>query len=164
MLTKKILILGFIVFALMLGGYYAHESIKEGSTETSLLQEDVKIQADREAYTPTMSSTVGIGLTPAYTTDEDNQKVRFRWQTNYGYFLRWNPPDYKVRKLGTEVVNDGEKIYWSYDPNDVGTSKPRVRIVLKVGDPSSSQVLAESTLELDWVSQDTVRVGSSKLL
>ena len=113
------------------------------------LPEAVSIQTDRDNYIPTMSSTVGIGLIPVATN------VQFHWHTNYGYFIAWDTPDFEVNLLGIEVINNGEKIYWSYDPNKMGVEKPSVVISLQIEDKQTQKVLAETNLKIDWEDQDT---------
>lgn len=120
---------------------------------------EVKIQTDIDTYTPTLDITVGIGLTPIYTSLGRNpETVKFSWHTNYGEFISWAPPDYKVNELGSEAINNGEKIYWSYSSEDMGVNKPPVRISLNVKDAKSGQVLAESVLEIEWENQDVAKV------
>jgi hypothetical protein len=123
-----------------------------------VLPEDVTIQIDRAIYTPIMSSTVGIGLIPMNTSERPPETVQYHWRTDYGYFVAWDSPDFKVKLLGTEVVNKGEKIYWSYDPNEMGTEKPSVEISLQIEDAESGSVLAEASLSIGWEDQDTARV------
>ena len=51
-----------------------------GSTCTqpdNALPEDLTIQTDRDIYTPIMSSTIGIGLTPVYTLERPAEIVQF---------------------------------------------------------------------------------------
>ena len=123
-----------------------------------VLPEEVTIQTDRDAYIPIMSSTVGIGLIPVYELDRPPETVQLQWSTDYGYFVAWNSPDFKVNLLGTEVINNGDKIYWSYDPGEMGITKPTVGISVQVEDAQSGQVLAEATLEIGWEDKDTARV------
>jgi hypothetical protein len=124
------------------------------------LPEDVTIQVDRDIYTPIMSSTVGIGLTPVNTLERPAETVQFHWRTDYGYFVAWDSPDFKVKLLGTEVINNGEKIYWSYDHDEMGADKPSVEISLQIEDAQSGQVLAGASLKIGWEDQDTARVIS----
>lgn len=118
----------------------------------------MKIQADRDTYTPTQSSTVGIGLTPIYTLGRHPDTIRFHWYTDYGYFVNWESPDFKVNLLGAEVVNNGEKIFWSYDPDEMDNEKPPFNISLKIEDAESGQLLTESILEIDWIDQNVAKV------
>jgi hypothetical protein len=120
--------------------------------------EEVAIQTDTDAYIPLMSSTVGIGLIPVYELERPPETVQLRWSTDYGYFVAWDSPDFTVNLLGTEVINNGEKIYWSYDPGEMGITKPTVGISLQVEDAQSGQVLAAATLEIGWEDKDTARV------
>ena len=151
-MSKKILILGLVGILCIGSGYIIYQNFQETSSE------NVKIQTDRDSYTPIMSSTVGIELVPIYTSERDSESVKFHWRTNYGYFVSWKSPEYKVIPLGTEVINNGEKIYWSYDPTEMGEKKPPVQISLTIEDAISGQPLAESTLEIEWEDQDIAKV------
>jgi len=110
----------------------------------------VKIQTDIDTYSPFMSSTVGIGLTPIYTLGRPLETVKFHWHTNYGHFISWGSSDFKVYELEPNIINSGEKIYWSYDANEMGVEKPPIQISLGIEDAQSGQLLAESILEIDW--------------
>ena len=125
-----------------------------------VLPEEVTIQTDRDVYIPIMSSAVGIGLIPVYTLESPPETVQLHWHTDYGYFVAWDSPDFRVNLLGTEVINNGEKIYWSYDPGEMGANKPSVEISLQIEDAQSGQVLAETSLKIGWEDQDTARVIS----
>jgi len=125
-----------------------------------VLPEEVTIQTDIDVYIPIMSSAVGIGLIPVYTLERPPETVQLHWRTDYGYFVAWDSPDFKVNLLGTEVINNGEKIYWSYDPGEMGTKKPSVEISLQIEDAQSGQVLAEASLKIGWEDQDTAKVIS----
>jgi hypothetical protein len=124
------------------------------------LPEEVTIQTDRDVYIPIMSSTVGIGLIPVYALGRPPETVQVHWRTDYGYFVAWDSPDFEVNPLGTEFINNGEKIYWSYDPGEMGAKKPSVEISLQIEDAQSGQVLAEASLKIGWEGQDTARVIS----
>jgi len=125
-----------------------------------VLLEDTTIQTDIDAYIPLMSSTVGIGLSPVHTLRWPAKTVQLHWRTDYGYFVAWDSPDFKVNLLGTEVINNGEKIYWLYDPGEMGAKKPLVEISLQIKNAQSGQVLAEASLKLGWEDQDIARVIS----
>jgi hypothetical protein len=121
-------------------------------------QPELRISADRQSYSPIMSSTVGIGLTPEYTSGMDGRTVRFRWQTDFGHFLSWGPPGYKVEDLGRDVTTGGGKIYWSYSPDDMGREKLPVHVTLSMIDEASGQVLGTAGLEIGWESGHVARV------
>ncbi len=111
-----------------------------------------------------MSSTVGIGLTPIYILGRSPETVKFHWRTNYGHFISWEPPDYKVYLLGVEVINNGEKIYWSYSPAEMDENKPSIQISLSVKDEQSGIILTESSLEIGRVEMDTAKVKNESSL
>jgi hypothetical protein len=130
-----------------------------------VLPEDITIQTDIDAYIPLMSSTVGIGLIPVYELESPLETVQLHWRTDYGYFVAWDSPDFKVNLLGTEVINDGRKVYWSYDPGEMGVEKPTVEVSLQIEDARSRQVLAEARLKIGWEDKDIARViGDMKTL
>jgi hypothetical protein len=125
-----------------------------------VLPEAATIQTDIDAYIPLMSSTVGIGLIPVYELERPPEALQLHWRTDYGHFVAWDAPDFKVNLLGTEVINDGQKIYWSYDPCEMGTKKPTVEVTLQIEDAGSGQVLAKARLKIGWEDKDTARVMS----
>lgn len=162
MFNKKILILSVVVLVFLSGGYLIYQNFqetipKETFPETKL-DEEVKIQADRDTYTPELSSTVGIGLTPIHTLSRHPETVKFHWHTNYGHFISWEPPDYKVNLLGTEIINNGEKIYWSYPSNEIDIKNPSVQISLSIEDAQSGQLLTRSILKIDWEDGNIAKV------
>ena len=58
--------------------------------------------------------------------------------------------------LGIDVINNVEKIYWSY--SEMSEKKPSVHISLTVEDAISGEPLVESTLEIEWEDQDIAKV------
>ena len=102
-----------------------------------------------------MSSTVGIGLIPEYKIEIPPESLQYHWRTNYGYFVVWDTPDFEVKILGPEVINTGERIYWSYDPSEMGVDKPSVLISLQIKDGRTQQVIAETNIEVGWEDRDT---------
>jgi hypothetical protein len=112
------------------------------------------INADRDRYSLIMSSTIGIGLTPGYPTTIDNRSVSFRWQTDYGSFLSWKAPDFKIVELGSEVTTDDEKIYWSNLSEDGKKARPPVHIRLTMIDRATGKAVGSARLEIDWSDRD----------
>ncbi|MFC2035387.1 hypothetical protein ACFLUJ_04590 [Chloroflexota bacterium] len=139
----------FILLAMLVSGLVSCTQPNNGLTEA------VTIETDRNSYIATISSTVGIGLIPAQIIGKSSETVKFHWHTNYGYFIAWDPPDFKVNLLGTEVINNGENIYWSYDPSEMGIEKPSVTITLQIEDGQTEQVLGETNLKIGWKDRDT---------
>jgi hypothetical protein len=154
----RALILGLVIFALLSGGCLEKPFGTKEARSGEVKLGKVKIQAEPIAYSPIMSSTPGIGLTPLWTLGRPMKDFDFHWNANYGFFLNWGPPDYKVEELGGNVINKGEKIYWSYDPNDMGKEKPSVKISLTIGDVQSGKILTVSYLEIEWEDQDMAKV------
>ena len=102
-----------------------------------------------------MSSTVGIGLISVYKIETQSEDIMYHWRTNYGYFVLWNAPEFEVKILGPDVINAGERIYWSYDPNEMGVDKPSVLISLQIENRRTQQVVAETNIEVGWENRDT---------
>lgn len=116
------------------------------------------INVDRDRYSPIMSSTVGIGLTPGYPATVDNRTVTFRWQTDYGNFLSWKAPDFKVSEQGTDVTADDGKIYWSCLAEEASGDRPPVHITLTMIDRASGQTLGTVRREIGWEGRDVAVV------
>jgi len=120
----------------------------------------VRIDAFPQMYSPAMSSTIGIGLTPNVsgfnTTD-----AQFEWNATYGYFYDWSAPDYAVNRLSQPVINHGEKIFWSFTD---GPASPLVPVIITVTarDVQSQKVLGTSRLTLGWKDSITVIVEKTE--
>jgi hypothetical protein len=106
------------------------------------------IKTDRTEYNPAMSSIVGIGLSPKNEIFLSSQINEFHWKTSFGFFLKWDPPHFKVVNLGKSHTNNGEKIYWSYDPET--KKKPIIEIDLVVKVLSTKQVINRSSINIFW--------------
>ena len=116
----------------------------------------LRIDASPQVYSPIMSSTVGIGLTPNISGLKTGG-VEYEWTATYGHFLDWSAPNYTVNTLPESVVNHGEKIYWSF--TEIPKS-PLVPVVITVTerDITSKKSLASSRLTLGWKNNMTVVV------
>ena len=124
-----------------------------GCVSSSGSAPSVSISADRLEYTPLMSSTVGIGLVPVLPSTIDNGSVIFHWHTDYGYFLSWGAPGFKVNDLGPYTVAD-DKIYWSYNASDMGKDKPLVHVTLSMMDRATGKVINTTSMEIGWKDRD----------
>ena len=113
---------------------------------------------ERDDYVPSMSSTVGIDLLPVYEIEPPVDNLEFNWSTNYGYFITWNSPDSVVKIIGTELTNSGERIYWSYNPKEMGIAKPSVLISLRLLDKNTEHAIAAKNVRLEWRNRDTAIV------
>jgi hypothetical protein len=120
---------------------------------------DISILAKPVKYSPLMSSTVGIGLTPVYN---GTGQVVYSWNTSYGYFIGWNAPDWKVDRHSQSIDTTNQTIYWSYSPDDMGKEKPPVTIRLIVKTPprdhGGNGTIAWKDLHLTWENNDTAVV------
>jgi hypothetical protein len=114
------------------------------------------IEATPRMYTPLMSSTPGIGLTPD-VSGFNPADAEFTWNASYGHFLDWSSSNYTVSRLSQPVVNRGEKVYWSFIDVPVSTHDP-VIISVTARDLPSGQILGSSRLTLGWEGNYTVRV------
>lgn len=132
-----------IAFALVVAGVAMIDTVS-GDSEVPLT-----IITDRNVYSPAMSVTVGIGLTPGYPATVDNSTVSFRWQTDYGNFLTWNAPDYQVIGHGQDLTTDDGKVYWSYVQKRSDSEEP-AHITLTMIDKATGAVINSSRLEIGW--------------
>lgn len=116
----------------------------------------VRIDASPHMYSPLMSSTVGIGLTPN-VSGFNTADAQFEWNASYGHFLDWSAPDYTVRRLSQPLVNHGEKIFWSFNEGPASSPAP-VSITVTARDAQSQKVLGSSRMTLGWKDNITVIV------
>ncbi|MCX6701105.1 MAG: hypothetical protein NTV68_14510 [Methanomicrobiales archaeon] len=119
-------------------------------------QVDLSIRASPEKYSPLMSSTVGIGLTPQYS---GSAAAVYSWNTSYGYFISWNATDSKVTPYNSSIDTSDPTIYWSYSPDDMGKEKPPVTVRLIVKTPPRTHggggTFAWKDLQISWENTDT---------
>ena len=116
----------------------------------------IRIDAAPQMYTPLMSSTPGIGLTPNVTGFKPAD-AEFTWNASYGEFLDWSSSNYTISRLSKPVINHGEKIYWSFTDGPASTRDP-VIISVTARDLPSGQILGSSRLTLGWEGNYTVTV------
>jgi hypothetical protein len=108
----------------------------------------ITIDASPQVYSPLMSSTVGIGLTPNVSGIKTHG-VEYEWTATFGHFLDWSAPNYTINTLPEPVVNHGEKIYWSFTEVPKSSLVPVV-ITLTARDIASKKPIASSRLTLGW--------------
>lgn len=108
----------------------------------------LNVTASPSRYSPIMSSTPGIRLTPNASGFVTSDAI-FTWNASYGEFLSWNAPDYKVNQLKNPVTNHGEELYWSFIDKPASDTTPVV-ITISAQDPGSGTVLGTSTVTLAW--------------
>jgi hypothetical protein len=113
------------------------------------------INATPSRYAPVMSSTIGIRLTPANTTGIIPPDAKYSWETTFGTFYHWGPPDFKVVELAPNYTGTGEPVYWSYFSEHGEKERSPVTITLGVWDPSSGIILANASLLIGWEPPDS---------
>jgi hypothetical protein len=114
----------------------------------------VRIDASPTRYSPLMSSTPGIRLTPN-ASGFNLTDAEFTWNASYGHFLSWDSPGYTIKKLPRPVINHGETIYWSFIDPAASTRDP-VIISVTARNVTSGQVYGNSELSLGWEGNVTV--------
>jgi hypothetical protein len=119
----------------------------------------VAIHPDIMHYTVLMSSTVGIGLSPNITGPLPAGNLSYVWKTNYGHFLSWEAPNYKVKERGNIVTVNDTKVYWTYLDENGSVSRPLVHITLDVTDPSTGATLGHAEQTIGWDANDTAVIG-----
>ncbi len=120
----------------------------------------VRINASPSRYSPFMSSTPGIRLTPD-VSGFNLSDAEYVWNASYGYFLSWGSPDYTIRNYPLPVVNHGETIYWSFT-EPVSSARDPVIISMSARNVSSGQVLGSSSLTLGWEGNFTVILQNTR--
>jgi hypothetical protein len=148
MKPAKIAFITILILAALIAGF----AIMQTTSDRGKVP--LTIGTDRNVYSPMMSSTVGIGLTPGYPSTVDNRTVSFRWQTDYGHFLSWKAPDFKVNELGSEVTTDDGKIYWSYLWEEGKKARPSVHVTLTMIDRATGKEMGAAILEIGWGDED----------
>ena len=120
---------------------------------------DISIEATPGRYSPLMSSTVGIHFSTGYNA---SVPVVYNWTTDYGHFVSWNAPDYRVGIEGRNIVTEHPSVYWSYPPEDMGKEKPPVTIRLVVeterlahGGSGGRGTIAWKEIHISWEGNDT---------
>jgi hypothetical protein len=79
--------------------------------------------ADPGACLPGMSSTIGIGITPASEPPE-GVKVRYRWHASRGNLKTWSEVTHETVVFGADAVTTTEKLYWACDAAGIADGSP----------------------------------------
>jgi hypothetical protein len=102
-----------------------------------------------------MSSTIGIRLVAENTSGSIPPKAQFTWETTFGSFYHWGPPDFKVIELGPKYTGTQEPVYWSYFSEHGEKERRPVTITVSVLDPSTGKVLGNASLRIGWEPPDS---------
>jgi hypothetical protein len=121
----------------------------------------LSITSDITRYTPMMSSTVGIGLTPQVSGTLPPDYLVYTWKTDYGHFLGWNAPGYMVGDLGTTfATGNGTKVYWTYLGENESGGRPPVHVTLDLVDRATGATLGHAERVIGWdAKNDTAVIG-----
>jgi len=103
----------------------------------------VTISSTPGLYSPLMSSTVGIRLTPQYE-GPPSTFLQYHWTTDYGTFVRWDPPVFTVTDLGRDAITTTGTVYWQYIPELHGTEPDVVQLELSVENARTGKVVASA--------------------
>ncbi len=127
-----------------------------GANNTTIVNNfcPVQITAEPNDYVITMSSTVGIGLTPALTLSSiDPSKVQYKWATNYGFFLDWSAAhNFTVKKLGATTTNTGDTIFWSYSiPAKLKKNVTQnATVTVIASDKKTKKIIGKAFIPITW--------------
>ena len=97
-----------------------------------------------------MSSTIGIRLAPVNITGMFPPDAQYTWETDFGTFYHWGPPDFKVVELAPKYTGMAEPVYWSYFSQLEEKSHRPVNITLAVTESSTGKILANATIQVGW--------------
>jgi len=126
----------------------------------SLISEDrntsLRLEASPQRYSPLMSSTPGILLVP-HATGFNVSSAAITWNTSYGKFLSWNPPDYSVNQRESTVTGYSGTLYWTFIDKPATPAEPVV-IIARAEDPATGALLGSSTVTLAWDGNYSVTV------
>ena len=101
------------------------------------------------AYAASMSSTIGLGLTPI-TETAPGMKTRHHWTADAGFFVMQDEATSEIRNLGRDAFTDG-KIFWSYDPNEPASAEKKpIAISVVTENAKNGRALAQTDMTLVW--------------
>ena len=109
----------------------------------------MRVIVEPPAYSVTMSSTLGVGLTPV-SEQPPGMKVRYRWTADAGYFLAQKESTAEILDFGRETVTQGGKLFWSYDSNEKAAIERAPVAISVVTESLKGKTLARTDLRLEW--------------
>jgi hypothetical protein len=161
---KKFPRLGTAVFALLVIGFIVLVplAISRFSGTADTFSENIRIRADQQYFSPSLSSAKGLRLEITNVSGRDLRESRHTWSADYGYFIRVMPTTSEVIILGNPVYDDTSRdIYWTYPENDLQQNKKPVKIDLHLYPLQGDEEIARSSLFLTWYNNDIVYVNTS---
>ncbi len=111
----------------------------------------MSVSAAPPLYAASMSSTIGIGLSPVAVPPR-GVKVRYHWTADHGRFLDWSEVTHQITNRGAETMTEkGGRLFWSYDPADeFAVERKPVRIVILGENAADGKVLVRNDVHLVW--------------
>lgn len=106
------------------------------------------VTAAPAACLASLSTTLGIGLTPESTPPE-GVKVRYRWHADRGSLKSYTEDTQETVVLGADALNDGGKLYWSCDGEGIGDRSP-VTVSVITENAKTGAALARTDVRLEW--------------
>ena len=161
---KKFPRLGTVVFALLLIGFLVLVplAISRFFDNADTFPGDMKIRADQQYFSPSISSAQGLRLEITNVSGRELLESRHTWSADYGYFIRVMPTTSEVIILGNPVYDDTSRdIYWTYSGNDPQQDKKPVKIDLHLYPLQGNEEIAHASLYLTWYNNDIVYVNTS---
>jgi hypothetical protein len=124
-------------------------------TKTSVI-----LTASPQRYTPSMSSTPGVGIT-VDANGFEAARSNFAWNATFGNFSSWGPVNYTVSDVGNPVTNHGEKLYWSFTQKPASILEPVV-ITVTATDATTGRMQGSSKVILRWDGDNAVMLNDTK--
>lgn len=123
---------------------------------------DIKIQADRQYFSPLISSEKGLRLDITNQSGRELLDSRRTWSASYGYFIWIIPATSNVEFLGNPVYDYNKPaIYWTYSVNDPLPDKKPVKIDMHLYSSPGKDEITSSSVYLTWYNNDIVHVNTS---
>lgn len=114
---------------------------------------EMRVMVEPPAYSITLSSTLGLGLTPI-AESPPGMKVRYRWSADAGYFLTQKETTNEILDLGRATVTSGGKLFWSYEEEELGVLSGRpVAITVVTENMKNGKEIARTEMSLIWDGQ-----------
>lgn len=103
--------------------------------------------ADPAACLPGMSSTLGIGITPA-SEPPPGVKVRYRWHADRGNLKTYFETTQETVMFGADAVTTEGKIYWACDAAGLAGGAP-VNVTLVTENAKNGEELVRSVIRIE---------------
>jgi hypothetical protein len=154
MVVFTILLIGFLVLVPL--------AISRFFDTADTFSGDIKIRADQQYFSPSISSAKGLRLDITNLSGRQLLDSRRTWSADYGYFIRVIPSTDEVIIAGNPVYDDTSRyIYWTYSANDPQQDKKPVKIDVHLYRLHENEEIASSSLYLTWYTNDIVYVNTS---